>query len=73
MKNRQPKYLNKIINVSHKKNMAIIKNRQDINAGLLEALKVLIDRLNFHGSIDVIREEEAIEQAREAITKAEGR
>ena len=39
---------------------------------LLEALAQLIDRLDFHGGIDLIREEGPIEDARNAIAKAEG-
>ena len=37
---------------------------------LLDALTQLMDRLNTHGSIDAIREEGPIEDARQAIIKA---
>ena len=39
---------------------------------LLEALKMLLDRLDYHGNIDMIREEGPINDARAAIAKAEG-
>ena len=38
---------------------------------LLEALTQLIDRLDYHGSIDLIREEGPIDDARQAIAQAE--
>jgi hypothetical protein len=37
---------------------------------LLEALSMLLDRLDYHGNIDIVREEGPIEDARQAIEKA---
>lgn len=39
---------------------------------LLEACEMLLDRLNYHGNIDILREEGPIEDLRNAITKAQG-
>lgn len=39
---------------------------------LLAALGQLLDRLDFHGNIDLVREEGPIDDARQAIAKAKG-
>jgi len=40
---------------------------------LFEASRQLLDRLDFHGSIDIVREEGPIEDLRQVISKIEGR
>ena len=39
---------------------------------MYEALTQLLDRLDYHGAIDAIREEGPIEDAKQALAKAEG-
>jgi hypothetical protein len=39
---------------------------------MLEALEMLMDRLNYHGTIDVIREEGPIADVRAIISRIEG-
>lgn len=43
-----------------------------ISKELFEALTQLLSRLDYHGNIDLIREEGPIQDARDAITKSKG-
>ena len=60
-------------------NVTQISEETKANAALIasapemyEALRMLLDRLDEHGSIDCVREEGPIEDARNAIAKVEG-
>lgn len=66
-----------IIEEESGRNIAVAYDKKDaplIAAApeLLEALAQLLDRLEYHGSIDLIREEGPIEDARNAVNKAKG-
>lgn len=43
---------------------------KEVNAELVDALGQLLDRLDHHGVLDIIREEGPIEDAREALERA---
>jgi hypothetical protein len=61
------------IAVTYKKeNAAFIVKACNLHDEIVEACQMLIDRLNYHGSIDPIREEGPIEDLKNLIAKAKG-
>ena len=53
-------------------NAAFIVKACNLHDEIVEACQMLIDRLNYHGSIDPIREEGPIEDLKNLIAKAKG-
>ncbi len=58
-----------VVALAHPSNALLIASAPD----LLETCKQLLNRIDYHGSIDPIREEGPLEDLRQAITKAEGK